>query len=307
MNDVPTPKAAALANDGALDYVPASDPPLQLGGPLELDYGAGSAAARAGRQRYYRVPMPWEDGIVLNVDRPLFSDARLRRAVNYALDRRALAKAFNDDPSDQVVPPAVVGFRAGTAYPLNGDLAIARRLAGTRRRHALLWYCVNGIFGSPAQGRIAELIRAQLARIEIAVAIERSNCNQAFRYDRTSRGADLIMFSSGSPERDPASFFSWILDGHSYGAALGRGVWTAPAFRQRVARAATLRGAARTRAYVALVRQLTQAAPYAMYGSFVDTAYFSPQVRCKVFQQALGFVDLGALCVPHRTSSLPTS
>jgi hypothetical protein len=43
-----------------------------------------------------------------------------------------------------------------------------------------------------------------------------------------------------------------------------------------------------------------RAAPYAMYGSFVDTEYFSPRVRCKVFQRALGFVDLGALCVPRK-------
>jgi serine/threonine-protein kinase len=299
-DNVQTPKAAALANDGVLDYVHASDPPLQLGGPLERAFGAASAAARQGKQRYYRLPMPWEDGLVLNAARPLFSDVRLRRALNFALDRRALARAFNDDPSDEIVPSAVTGFRAGSVYPLTPDLATARRLAGTQTRHALLWYCVNGVFGSPAQGRIAQLIRSQLARIRLDVAIERSNCEQDFRYDRTSRSADLIMFSSGSSERDAASFFSWILDGRSYGAALGRGMWSTPSFRRQVARAAAVRGPTRTRAYSALVGRLMRAAPYAMYGSFVDTEYFSPRVRCKVFQRALGFVDLGALCVPRK-------
>jgi ABC-type transport system substrate-binding protein len=302
--DVETPKAAALANDGALDYVAANDPPLQPDGPLEREYGRGSAAARAGRQRYYRLPMPWEDGLVLNASRPLFSDVRLRRAVAYALDRRALAKAFDDDPSDSVVPRAVVGFRPGTLYPLTPDLATARRLAGDRRRHARLWYCINGVFGDPRQGRIAQLIRSQLAAIRIDVSIVRSNCNQRSRYDRTSRGADLIMFSGGSPVRDPAAFFSWILDGRTYGGALGRGIWSQPTFRRRVARAAALSGRARTRAYTQLVRELMRQAPYAIYGSYFDVEYFSPQARCRVFQRALGFVDLGALCVPSRR---PTS
>ena len=43
-----------------------------------------------------------------------------------------------------------------------------------------------------------------------------------------------------------------------------------------------------------------RAAPFAVYGSYVSSEYFSPNVRCKLFQRALGFVDLGALCVPAR-------
>jgi hypothetical protein len=144
------------------------------------------------------------------------------------------------------------------------------------------------------------MIRTELAAIRIDVSIERSNCSQAFRYDATSRAADLIMFSNGAPERDPAQFLAFVLNGRSYGAALGRGVWTEPSFRLRARRAAALRGNARTRAYVRLVRELMRAAPYAMYGSFVDTAYLSPQVRCRVLQPALGLVDLGTLCTPHR-------
>jgi ABC-type transport system substrate-binding protein len=299
-DDIETPKAVALADAGALDYVPRNDPPLQLGGQLEREYGAGSAAANAGRQRYYRLPMPWEDGLVLNAARPLFSDVRLRRAVNFALDRHVLAKAYDDDPNDSVVPPAVAGFQPGRSYPLSGDVATARRLAGRRRRHALLWYCVNGVFGSPKQGQIAQIIRTQLAAIGIDVAITRSNCNQNFHYDPTSLRADLIMFSNGSPGRDPGAFLDWALDARSYGGALGRGLWTEPSFRREARRASELRGDARTRAYVRLVRRLMRAAPYAVYGSYVDSGYFGPHVRCKVLQEEGGFFDLGTLCVPHR-------
>jgi peptide/nickel transport system substrate-binding protein len=300
-DDLPAPKAVALADAGAIDYVPSGDGPLTPGGPLDKAYGPGSPAARAGQQRYYREPSPWEDGLVLNATRPLFSDLRMRRAVNFALDREELAKAFFDDPNDQIVPPAVVGFRSGSIYPLTPDLTAARRLAGGRSRRARLWYCTNGVFGSPTQGRVAQIIRSELARIRIAVSIVRSNCSQSFRYDRTSRSADLIMFSSGSPERDPEAFLAWAVHGDHYGSALGRGPWRAPAFLRAVDRARTARGPARTRAYVRLVRTLTRAAPHAVYGSFVNVEYFAPNVGCKLFQPATGFVDLGALCVPRKT------
>jgi ABC-type oligopeptide transport system substrate-binding subunit len=44
-----------------------------------------------GRRRYFVTPVPQLDFFALNSRRPLFADARMRRAVNYALDRRRLA------------------------------------------------------------------------------------------------------------------------------------------------------------------------------------------------------------------------
>ena len=64
----------------------------------------------------------------------------MRRAVNYAIDRRALARhpipeALAGRPTDQHIPPGWPGFRDAAIYPLGGpDLATARRLAGDGRR-----------------------------------------------------------------------------------------------------------------------------------------------------------------------------
>ena len=55
-------------------------------------YGPGSPAARAGRQRYFLSPAFGLDYLMLNTSRPLFADVKLRQAVNYAIDRRALAR-----------------------------------------------------------------------------------------------------------------------------------------------------------------------------------------------------------------------
>ena len=299
-NDVPTPTAVSLANAGAIDLLPQdfdnTTTFFDSGGVLEHRSGPGSAAARAGRQQYFLYAAPLLDYIVLNTNRSLLRDVRLRRAVNYAIDRRALAAAFGDAPADRIVPPAVPGFPAGRAYLLNGpDLATARKLAGHARRRAVLYWC-----GQDArQQTLAHIVSLDLARIGIFVSVMSSrSCPQNGRYDAPTKRADLILFSGlQSEERDPASFLGQALTGDgSFGSALGPGLWTTAGFRESLARAALLRGQTRSRAYTRLVDEVTRAAPFAVFGSFIWTEYFSPKVGCKVFQAQYGIVDLGALC-----------
>jgi hypothetical protein len=57
-----------------------------------------------------------------------------------------------------------------------------------------------------------------------------------------------------------------------------------------------LRGPTRSRVYVRLVDELARAAPFAVFGSFIWSEYFSPKIGCRVFQTEYGSVDLGALC-----------
>jgi ABC-type transport system substrate-binding protein len=234
------------------------------------------------------------DYIVFNTNRPLFRSVRLRRAVNEAIDRRALADAYADAPVDTIVPPAVPGFPAGRVYPLSGpDLAAARRLARPGSRHAVLYWCGPDV----RQRTLAHIIRSNLRQIGIGVSVSTSaHCPS--HYDAQTKRADLILFTGlGSEERDPAPFLAKALarDG-SAGSALGPGLWTTAPFRRALARAALLSGVARQRAYARLLDELTRSAPFAVYGSFIWSEYFSPKVGCKVFQAEYGVVDLGALC-----------
>ena len=89
---------------------------------LARRYGPASPAARAGRQRYFLNPALGLDYLSLNTNRPLFARLSLRRAVNYAIDRRALARLGFDNPSparptDQYLPPTIAGFREANVYP----------------------------------------------------------------------------------------------------------------------------------------------------------------------------------------------
>ena len=71
------------------------------------------------------------DTIIFNTQRRLFRDVRLRRAVEFALDRPALARAYYDAPAERVIPTAIPGYDAGSVYPLTGpDLRTARQSAG---------------------------------------------------------------------------------------------------------------------------------------------------------------------------------
>ena len=303
--DVPTSHAVALVDRGELDYLPLDFDNESLLGrhhALERRYGPGTSAARNGGQRYFVNVGAFLDYIVLNANRPLFRDVRMRQAVNYALDRLALAASFNDLPGDGIVPPIFDGFRAGVVYPVDGgDLAAARRLAGTnnRPRRAVLSYCIFFPWGDGGQRNVAPLVKSQLARIGIDVTVvEKNDCPT--EYDSTTAGSDLLLVTNfGAIVRDPLQYLDMALANGRYGSALGSGPWSSPSFRRRLEQLRALRGAARTAAAVKLEHDLMRAAPFAVYGTFSGGQYLAPRIGCRTTTAMTSLFDLVALC-PRR-------
>ncbi|HWN81415.1 MAG TPA: ABC transporter substrate-binding protein, partial [Candidatus Udaeobacter sp.] len=161
----PTEKALALVAGGAAEYIDgytsdSDSSALEPDSAVARRYGPQSPAARSNDQRYFVIGVPGVDMIAFNTRRPTFRDVRVRRAVNYALDRPALAGVYSEQPVDRYIPPAVPGSRAEHIYPVDGpNLTKARQLAGHRKRRAVLYGC-----GDPIGVRIAEIVRANLAR-----------------------------------------------------------------------------------------------------------------------------------------------
>jgi ABC-type transport system substrate-binding protein/tRNA A-37 threonylcarbamoyl transferase component Bud32 len=293
---VPEAKAVALADRGSVDLIPASGAGdlLSPWGPLDRRTRTSSAVAH----QYHLYQAPIIDYFIFNTRRPLFRDERMRRAVDYALDRHALASAFGDAPADRIVPPAVPGYPSGQIFPFRPDLSAARRLTGGRSRHAVLYIC-----GDPRERTLADTVRTDLSRIGITVSVlEDAQCPDLTRPGswQKSRRADLVLVQ-GWPfmefdERDPVRVLDQTLKASMYGGPVPPGWWSKRGFRNRLERATPLQGAARVAAYSKLVDELTRGGPLAVFGSWIWPEYFSPMVGCEVFQTVYGVADLGALC-----------
>ena len=152
-------KAAALIAQRKFDYVTEFDPAL----------APDTAAARAAGARYRRVPTNGTNYLAFNTNRPLFADIRLRRAVAYALDRRALDPDVYSLPATRLLPPKLVGFQQAQSYPLRSEVVRARKLVGGRHLHAVFATYDPKIDESAAA--FAKAVRQQLAAIGIGVTI----------------------------------------------------------------------------------------------------------------------------------------
>lgn len=292
--NVPEAKAVSLADQGSVDLINASEQEelLTPGGVIDGRTRTSSTL----RKQYSVYQAPLFDYFVFNTRRPLFRNPRLRRAVEYALDRQALASAFADAAADRVVPPAVPGYPAGRIFPLSPDLRKARKLAGRRRRQAVLYVCQD-----PRGPEMADIVRRNLAPIGIDVSVidDEAECASPNSSPK-SRRADLFLVSFPGNieayENDPGQFLDQVLQDGAYGKPIPSAGWDARSFRRQLDRARPLRGQARTAAYQRLTDELTRTGPIAVFGSWVWPEYFSPKIGCKVFQGEYGFVDLGALC-----------
>ena len=131
------------------------------------DAGVPQLGARAGgKVRHQPLAVLLQPGLTLrmfvfNSSRPLFrNNPALRKAVNFALDRKALQALSGGAQAgrltDQYIPPLVRGFRDGDVYPLERR----RSGAGTRARARQ----PSGRQGGPLHDRLRSPARPRAAR-----------------------------------------------------------------------------------------------------------------------------------------------
>jgi ABC-type oligopeptide transport system substrate-binding subunit len=267
---------------------------------LRARYGAARGPAH---QRFFENPAPAVDFFALNTARPLFANARLRRAVNFAIDRKALAALQGVDgplrPTDQYLPPGVPGFRDARIYPLGGPrLARAKRLAGPGRRHATLITC-----NVAACMQWARIVRANLAKIRIDVDIEELSFAQMFKRERhADANWDIGFLGWIADYLDPSQFLNPLL---RTATRPSEEVSTYPHFddpvyNRRLDAAARLSGTARYDAYARLDADLAgKAAPMIAFGTPLNRDLFSARIGCQIYQPIYG-MDLAALCIKRQ-------
>jgi peptide/nickel transport system substrate-binding protein len=236
-------------------------------------------------------------GLVLNTSRPVFSDAALRRAVNYAVDRRTLlsltAGFLPATVTDQYLPPGMPGFRDARVYPDRPDMGRARRLVGARRMTAVMYSCT---FCFP----VTNVVVRDLAAIGIDVRVKEFAVAALDRRIGT-RGEpfDLAITARSADYGDPSALLEPLFDGRTIRAAdnANRSYLNDSNVIRRLDAADRLSGPARYLAYAELDHYLARdVAPLVAVANATRQDFFSSRIGCNVYQPIYG-IDLAGLCI----------
>jgi YVTN family beta-propeller protein len=288
-------RGAAAVERGRADYtgaVPAAALPR-----LTRLYGLGSPAARAGGQRLFVNPRVDVQYLLFNTHRALFLTARMRRAVNYAIDRPALARLNlllgQGRPTDQAVPFGMPGFRDAQIYPLGSpDLARAKRLAGPRGGRGIMLTC-----NTEQCTKAAQIVQANLRPLGIALDVRQFSITIMFQKLRDpAEPWDISISVWVANYADPSDFVSTLFDSRDP-KETNNGRFHDPAWDRRMRAAAALGGNARLRAYGRLDAQIARGpAPIAPFANTIARDLFSARISCQTYQPLYG-IDLTTLCV----------
>jgi YVTN family beta-propeller protein len=256
-------------------------------------YGPASPAASRGHQQYFINPGLQLDYFVLNTHRPLFSDAQLRQAVNYAIDRRELAalgdgyQQLPERPTDHYLPPGMAGFRDAHIYPLTPNLAKARQLVHGNQRPAVLYTCDVALCLEQAQ-----IVKTDLAAIGLQVQINTFPSATLFAKEATpGEPFDLAWYGWAADYPDPQGMLDPILADSG-----NQPTFENPTYRHKLAAAAKLSGPERYLAYGILDIDLARnAAPLAAFGNLSSHDFFSARIGCQTYNPYWG-MDIAAFC-----------
>ncbi len=295
---IPILQAVANVKAGTADYASITSPSSATVGALASGlakrYGPGSKAAANGVQQYFVSPEQEIDYLLLNTHRPLFSDVRLRQAVNYAIDRRTLAQLgfpFNplpDRATDQYLPPGMPGYRDVHVYPVTPYLAKARALAHEHGRTAVLYTCNQ----SPCDQE-AQIIKNNLAAIGLSVLVKAFPFQEVFkRVGTPGEPFDLATLAWIPDYPDPSALLNALLADSSHPPKPLRD----PLYQRRLAEAEHLSGPRRYLAYGRLAIDLARnAAPLVVFGNENVNDFFSTRIGCQTY--ATYGLDFAALCL----------
>jgi len=286
---------ADYTNLGAFFY--AFTPAIRdLAARLNERYGAESARAARGAQQYFVNPTPELHYLALNTHRRLFSDVRLRQAVNYAIDRPELAeRGFGDQPipgptADHYLTPGMPGYRAADVYPPRPDLARARQLV--QSAHARGSTAVLYVGQIPPNPDLAQIVKNDLGAIGIHVQIKIFPVTPFFKRLATpGEPFDLAIGGWIVDYPDPSQLLNVLLDGSA-----GIPSFNDPADQRRLAAAERLSGPQRYLTYGELDLDLARnAAPLAAFAITSSNDFDSARIGCQTY--GVYGMDLGALCI----------
>ena len=287
---------------GQADYTPDLLP-RDAAPRLDAQYGPGSKAAREGHQQYFISEADATRWLHMNTSRPLFSNVRLRRAVNFAIDRPALVaqgqkftevNPFNaGKPTDDYLTPAITGSAHFHLYPVTGpDLRRAKQLARKVDSTAIM-YTPN----VPPWLQEAEIVRGNLKPLGIDVQVKEMPLGEFFaRIGRRGEPFDLAVSGWSFGTTDPLQVLS-TFSSQPGPTGLNPSHFDNPRFNRQLDAASKLSGPKRYRTFRRLAFELERDfAPAAAFSTNASRDFFSARIGCQVYQPVFG-MDLAALCL----------
>ncbi len=272
-------KAAAQVARGGLDYLQAGD----------LALAPQTDAARAAGPRYRLTANNWTERLALNTSRPLFADPRLRRAVAYALDRRALAHALDGGelqlPTSQLLPPNLPGAAAAPRYPLSADLRTARNLMGGRYAH-LVFASYADQAGTVYDLGLVRTLRTELSAIGISVTVvPLPQTDSPAQKAAVLARADLTRAAGNADNaRDSVAYLLGL-------------PYLPQTDRAKLERIAAFPSPHRAAAATAIAARLERDAVYIGFSDRATPELVSKRLRCILDQPEYPGLDLAALCI----------
>ena len=296
-----TPQATVLqVQKGEADYAADGIPPASQS-EMGEKYGPDSQAAKDGKQQYFVNPTLSFRYLALNTTRPMFKDQKLRQAVNFAINRKAILNqrgAYAGRTTDHYLPPGVPGAqRTGQLYPLDApDVEKAKQLAGTNAKGTAVFYTCNE---SPCPEQAA-IVQQNLKQIGIDVEVKQFERAVQFSKEGTRGEPFDIAFEGWNADyNDPYDFINVLLYGPSIQASnnVNYSYFNDPKYNKLMEQAAGLTGNKRFNTYGQLDIDLARnPAPLAAWDNDNNRDFFSARMGCQLFQPVYG-MDYASLCI----------
>ncbi|MEP7111819.1 MAG: ABC transporter substrate-binding protein [Ilumatobacteraceae bacterium] len=241
--------------------------------------------------------------VFLNNEVAPFDNAKVRQAVNYAVNRSQVQRVWGGPsvgtPTDQILPPSVPEYRDYEAYPNEPNLDKAKALmaeSGLTLPVKTIIHTRNDVAGFQ---EACEVIQANLKEIGIDVEIVGTigSVDQQADSDETQKTPmGIVTFSMDFP--DGQSFLNLLLDPGKpeFGGSYAR--FNDKSFIPSYEAVAALSGAERSKAYLDLDEKvMTEAAPWAPLLVPARFDFVSSRVTGYTYSQAMDNVNYNTVGV----------
>lgn len=285
--------------DTSFNQVQRGDINYDLGGLPPTVHAGLAKRFGINKGRYFVHPVIATRYLALKTSRKTFGTISMRKAANYALDRKgmiSLRGAYAGKPTDQLLPANLRGYKNASIFPFRPNFKTAKKLQSGRKFDSVMYTTTSPI--GTAQGT---LVQANLKQIGIDLHVERYGTSTMYKKCGTrSEAFDVCNVGWIADYPDPFDFMNVLLSGESIHDSNNNNYsyFNNKSFNRKMNAAARLFGAKRFSTYGTLDVQINKAAaPIAAWDNDNDREFISAKTGCYINQPVYGLADLALLCV----------